>query len=54
MIVIKKLHDDIGDGGDIANIAIIASANFPLSISSGHIRTPHNLYIFLKYCLTIL
>lgn len=28
MIVIKKLHDDIGDTGDIANIANIASAKF--------------------------
>lgn len=28
MIVIKKSHDDIGETGDIANIAIIASANF--------------------------
>jgi len=28
MIVIKKSHDDIGETGDIANIANIASANF--------------------------
>ena len=28
MIVIKKLHDDIGETGDIANIANFASANF--------------------------
>ena len=31
MIVIKKSHDDIGEDGDIANIAIIASANFYIS-----------------------
>ena len=28
MIVIKNLHDDIGETGDIANIAIIASTIF--------------------------
>ena len=28
MIVIKKSHDDIGETGDIANIANFASANF--------------------------
>ncbi len=28
MIVIRKSHDDIGETGDIANIANFASANF--------------------------
>ena len=28
MIVTKKLHDDIGETGDVANIANFASANF--------------------------
>ena len=46
MIVIKKLHDDIGDDGDIANIAIIAGANFSPSITPGlYPATPKRLYI---------
>jgi len=43
MIVIKKSHDDIGDFGDIAIIANIASANFPLLISAGLYPATPNL-----------
>jgi hypothetical protein len=35
MIVIKKSHDDIGETGDIANIANIAGANFYIVSCSG-------------------
>ena len=47
MIVIKKSHDDIGETGDIANIAIIAGANFTASVTSGYYP---DISIILHFC----
>lgn len=53
MIVTKKLHDDIGETGDIANIASFASANFSMFIAGGCYPPPPKRYTLVNHPLTI-
>ena len=39
MIATKKLHDDIGETDDIANIASFASANFSMFVARRCVKT---------------